>query len=942
MNTPRTGLAPRAVLVALAVLALALQSIYLLNAIRWIDAPDRGWIAMIQLGPDVVAVARPLGVEAGLRDGDRIVALNGESYETFDELWALLDYEIGRVNTYQVLRDGEHHIVELENLPLGFRRVFMQSGVFWLLGTAITLLGFLVFAMKPFHAPSWAFLSMCVALGVMIPHFAPSHHVFEPAFLNNVILWVVPLVPATILTLAMLFPQRKAGLVERRRWLLLPYALSFGLGLASRYHGTWVGFLPPLLLQSIYIYLLVAVLAFLASTIWDYLRTDSVAVRLQALVIFTGVLLSFLIPVSELLSNLLLGASFLPNLIVGYAVCIFVFPLAIGYAIARHDLFEISTVVRRTYGYVLSSGVIIGGYGLVLSLLEWTTSANVSDSAAFRLTFLLVVAFSFEPIHRRSQDFVDGIFYRRRYDYRKTLRETIEAMTSILDPRLVQSTFLGALVEQMQLENGMLLLPEGGAGAYRSQLALGFAEARPEELAIGSDEALLEQLEHGQNPLFRHDVDLAPALEHDRPALQQRFDELGAEAVIAMRYQSKTVGLVALGQKKSGRMFSLEDLDLLQTMTHQTAIALQNASLFDDLAASLKRIQILESVKTNLAKFVPQTVQNLIEKSPDSAGLFDKRETDLSVVFADMEGYTRLSSQLPLEEVNAIVELYFGAFLDEILRCGGDVNETAGDGLMVLFQDDDPEAHARSAVHAAVGIQRITQELNQQRSDAVPIAMHIGVNSGVAAVGATKISGAGGGDRWTYTASGPTTNIAARVGALGHGTSITEETRRRLGDEFELESLGPQNLKNVRDPIGAYRVVGDALSSPAATQAASAVGRADSAALAEGWFRVAGRVCEQESGRPLTGLTVRAWDDDLVSDDLLGTATTDAEGRFEIRFTADAFHDLIGASLDIYLRVFDATGEHELFSTVDQLLRDAQNDTWFDLEIPRARLEPAS
>jgi len=928
-TAPRRGWARLAV-AGLGVFAFLLQLAYLVNAIRWTEAPDRGWIAMVQLGPEVVAVARPLGLEAGLRDGDRILRLNGKPYQTFDELWALLDYELGNVNVYEIEREGREFTVEIENRALGFRRVFLQSGIFWLLGMGITALGFLVFAMKPFHPPSWAFLVMCVALGIMIPHFAPSHHVFEPEFLNNVVLFIVPLLPATILTLAMLFPQRKPALLAGGRWLLLPYAVSFALAIASRSTATWVGFLPPPLLTAIYLYLLLAVITFLASAMWDSLHTESVAVRLQALVIFTGVLLSFLIPVTELLSNLLLGVSILPNLIAAYAVCVFIFPLSIGYAIARHDLFEISTVVRRTYGYILSSGAVVGAYAGVLSLLNLTAFANVSETPAFRLSFLLLVAFSFEPIHRRSQNFVDSVFYRRRYDYRKTLRETTEAMTSILDPHAVESAFLGALVEQMQLENGWLLLPEEGSRQYRTTLAMGGADGCA-PLSIGFDETLPRLLEQAQNPLFRHDVDLAPALEGERPVLQQHFDALKAEAVLAMRYQGKSVGLVALGQKKSGRMFSLEDLDLVQTLTHQTAIALQNAKLFDDLAASLKRIQILESIKTNLAKFVPQTVQTLIEEAPDSATLMDKRESDLSVVFADMVGYTKLSAELPLDEVNAIVEQYFGAFLDEIVRHGGDVNETAGDGLMVLFQNNDRDEHARSAVRAALGIQRITQELNERRQGAVPVEMHIGVNSGVASVGATKMSGAGGGARWTYTASGPTTNIAARVSALGHTISVTEETRLRLGSVFEVEDLGPHALKNVAEPVRVFLVL--AAGGTAVGEAARAA-PAPPGELPEGWYRAAGVVREAGTGRALEGLIVRVWDKDTFVDDALGRATTDAAGRFEVRFTADVFQGVFDSAPDLYVQVLDPSGEGELFSTRSAVRRNAGRDSWFELEIP--------
>jgi class 3 adenylate cyclase len=62
----------------------------------------------------------------------------------------------------------------------------------------------------------------------------------------------------------------------------------------------------------------------------------------------------------------------------------------------------------------------------------------------------------------------------------------------------------------------------------------------------------------------------------------------------------------------------------------------------------------------------------------------------VSVLFVDLVGYTHLSERLEADEVNYVVERCFGAFLDEIIDHGGDVNETAGDGLMVIFMDPDP------------------------------------------------------------------------------------------------------------------------------------------------------------------------------------------------------------------------------------------------------------
>ena len=83
--------------------------------------------------------------------------------------------------------------------------------------------------------------------------------------------------------------------------------------------------------------------------------------------------------------------------------------------------------------------------------------------------------------------------------------------------------------------------------------------------------------------------------------------------------------------------------------------------------------------------------------------------------------------------------------------------------------------------------------------------MHIGINSGTASVGATKMQGVVG-MRWTYTASGPVTNISARIGAIGEEIAITQETRNRLSDGFVVEEVGAQSLKNVAEPVLVYRV----------------------------------------------------------------------------------------------------------------------------------------
>lgn len=105
------------------------------------------------------------------------------------------------------------------------------------------------------------------------------------------------------------------------------------------------------------------------------------------------------------------------------------------------------------------------------------------------------------------------------------------------------------------------------------------------------------------------------------------------------------------------------------------------------------------------------------------------------------------------------------------------------------------------------------------------------------------------------------------------------------------------------------------------------------------WW-IGGRIEEAGTGRPLAGLIVRAFDRDLVFDDDLGTARTDAEGRFEIRFDARAFRDLAERHPDLYLRVYDSTGSWVVRDTRDLPRRNATRREEFQLTVAPGDLVP--
>jgi HAMP domain-containing protein len=119
-----------------------------------------------------------------------------------------------------------------------------------------------------------------------------------------------------------------------------------------------------------------------------------------------------------------------------------------------------------------------------------------------------------------------------------------------------------------------------------------------------------------------------------------------------------------------------------------------------ELAAAMDRILMLERMKRALDRFVPETARRAIEAHPEAPRLA-KTARDVSVLFLDIEGYAGLSERLDRSALNALVERYFSRFLTPIRAEGGEINEIAGDGLMIIFQAGEPAEHARAAVRAA-------------------------------------------------------------------------------------------------------------------------------------------------------------------------------------------------------------------------------------------------
>ncbi len=207
------------------------------------------------------------------------------------------------------------------------------------------------------------------------------------------------------------------------------------------------------------------------------------------------------------------------------------------------------------------------------------------------------------------------------------------------------------------------------------------------------------------------------------------------------------------------------------------------------------------------AKVRAYTPPHLAERILTSAPALEGERKSVTVLFADVAGFTRLSSKLSPEDVHMVMDGCFERLSEAVHRYEGTINQFTGDGIMALFGAPIAhEDHAERAIHAALAIQTALAAygatLAQQYG--IEFRMRIGLNSGTVVVG--KI---GDNLRMDYTAQGDTVNLAARLEqSCQPGAVLVSEATRRLAAGFTYQALPPLSVKGKDAPVVAYEVTG--------------------------------------------------------------------------------------------------------------------------------------
>jgi class 3 adenylate cyclase len=249
-----------------------------------------------------------------------------------------------------------------------------------------------------------------------------------------------------------------------------------------------------------------------------------------------------------------------------------------------------------------------------------------------------------------------------------------------------------------------------------------------------------------------------------------------------------------IGLAQYAEMFRANDIDI------ELLGRLTNDDLKDIGVASLgHRKKLLEAIVelAGAAPVLPQPA--LIEpKSPDTA---ERRH--VTVLFSDLVGSTALSARMDPEDLREVIAAYQKAVAMAVQRFGGFVAKYMGDGVLVYF--GYPQAHEDDAERAVrAGGLELIQAVSELKSSA-PLQTRVGIATGLVVVGDLIGSGAA----QEQTVVGETPNLAARLQGIAKPNTVVlgESTRRLLGNLFDLQDLGAQDLKGFDGSARAWAVL---------------------------------------------------------------------------------------------------------------------------------------
>lgn len=637
------------------------------DGVRWLEsAGEDGIIAqgVIPGGP---------GDNAGIKTGDRLLAINDHRIQRDADIqrelfragvWSQARYELERHGT--IIHVPEVVLVDAEtNLNHGLRLI------------ALIYLGIGLYVLfRRWTAPkSTHFYVFCLISFVLYSfHYTGKLNTFD-----WIVLWANIaaglLQPALFLHFALTFPRPRKSLASHR-WLLaiayLPAALLLSIRIIVKTQleasqRLWWN------LDRLDMLYLAVYFAMAAGILWNSYRKSSTPLEQQQMKwISRGTVLA-ITPFTLFYVVPFLFGQLATGWMKASVLSLVFLPLTFGYAIVRYRLMDVDIVFKRGVSYTLATAAIVGAYFVIVGTLADAVRTNLPSSGKFGLiAAIIITALAFDPLKNWFQVRVDRLFYKTRYDYRRTLIEFGRELSSEVDLSAMLTSVIDRLSRTLLVDRIAIFLASEAADQFTMVKSFGISYSGPLDLNF----LVVERPEHYAGHIF---------FDNTRKALQESATAKETIAKLNLNYyipcmlQNRTIAVLGLGKTVAGDFLSSEDIELLETLAGYIGIAIQNAQLYASLEQKASQYERLKDFAENIVESISVGVLAV-----DLEDRIESWNSQMEVMYA-----------LPRSEVvgHKLNEIFPSAFMEEFSR----VRQNPGIHNLYKFRLNAADGEARIA-----------------------------------------------------------------------------------------------------------------------------------------------------------------------------------------------------------------------------------------------------
>lgn len=388
------------------------------------------------------------GARAGLPlNGGQLIGVDGEPFRGGGELLErTARAPLGTVFSYRVQQGGVQRVIRVPSMRLSLTDYLLTFGNYLLNAAFCFAIALVALYLRPDHAGARSLAMALILLGCVLGLAVDlvSSYRFVPVYLL-----CESLLPAAVLGFGLQFPVSRLGRRHRRTLLALVFGLALAMGAANSALFYPAPGRARALTSAALLLLVLATFTMIGSFAYATWRGPSERARLQAAVVLSGALVSFLLSSVAILAFFVLGWTFS---FTWMTALIFFFPLSVLYAIVRYDLFDAERFIRVTLGYTVATSAVVIGYAGALTVLDHLAAPRVASGPAASFALLVVLALSFDPLRRSVQRSVDRVFFRSVADAGRVLEESGTELSGILEERVIRDRVAQRLREALGLE----------------------------------------------------------------------------------------------------------------------------------------------------------------------------------------------------------------------------------------------------------------------------------------------------------------------------------------------------------------------------------------------------------------------------------------------------------------------------------------------------------